>query len=188
MLVAGSALAANPQQAPTTAAAPMEKALKVAMTPGEGQKRLASMVGTFDVRIRTWVTPASAPVETHGTSVNVWVLGGRYVQAMLAAEIAGEPFSGIGYMAFDNVSRKYQATWMDTGSTAMTWYEGNLDPSGKSALMKATVVNPLTAQPSPVELHLTIEPNGDHVTEVWGLGADARMVKLVELAYTRTKH
>jgi hypothetical protein len=167
--------------------APMVKALESAMNPGEGQKRLEPMIGTFSVKILTWVTPNGAPVESTGTSVNAWVLGGRYVQSMLAAEAGGAPFSGIGYMAYDNVGKSYQATWMDNGSTAMTWFRGNLDASGKSATLKATMPNALTGKPSPVELRLSIEPNGSHVTQLWGQGAGAKMVKLMELQYTKTK-
>jgi hypothetical protein len=69
----------------------------------------------------------------------------------------------------------------------MTWFRGNLDPSGKSATLKATMPNALTGKPSPVELRLSIEPNGSHVTQLWGQGAGAKMVKLMELQYTKTK-
>jgi hypothetical protein len=48
------------------------KALQSAMTPGEGQKRLTPMIGTFDVKMRTWVSPASQPVESTGTMVSAW--------------------------------------------------------------------------------------------------------------------
>lgn len=184
--LAGPVSAQGPAKSATGTDAAMTAAINNAMTPGAGQKRLDPMIGTFSVKIRTWVTPESAPVESSGTSVNVWVLGGRYVQSMLVAQVAGQPFSGIGYMAFDNVTKKYQATWLDNGSTAFTWYEGSMDASGKTATMKATTANPLTARAEPVELRLSIAPNGDHVTEVWGLGAGAKLVKLMELDYTKS--
>jgi hypothetical protein len=76
---------------------------------------------------------------------------------------------------------------MDTGSTAMTWYKGTIDASGKSATMKATELNPVTGKPTPVELRLTIAPNGNHVTEMWGMGLGKKMFKLMELQYTKTK-
>jgi hypothetical protein len=163
------------------------KAIESAMTPGEGQKKLTPMVGTFNVKIRTWVSPTSAPVESSAVSVGTWVLGGRYVQNMLAGAVGDVPFSGIGYMAYDNTAKMYQAAWMDTGSTAMTWYKGKLDASGKSATMKATELNPVTGKPTPVELRLTIAPNGNHVTEMWGMGLGAKMFKMMELQYTKTK-
>jgi hypothetical protein len=187
--VAGTVLGlANPvfaQSAVNDAA--IAKAIENAMTPGEGQKRLDSMVGTFDVKIRTWVSPTSAPVESTAVNVGAWVLGGRYVQTMLAGEMGGAPFSGIGYMAYDNVAKLYQAAWMDTGSTGMTWYTGKLDASGKSGTMTATVLNPVTGKPTPVGLRLTIEPNGNHLTEMWGMGLGSKLFKLMELQYTKTK-
>jgi hypothetical protein len=167
--------------------AAMVKALENAMTPGEGQKRLGPMVGTFNVRIRTWVSPTSTPVESTAVSVGTWVLDGRYVQNMLAGEVSGTPFSGIGYMAYDNAAKMYQAAWMDTGSTGMTWYTGKLDASGKSATMKATVLNPVTSKPTPLELRLSIAENGNHLTEIWGQGMGTRMFKMMELQYSKTK-
>ena len=163
------------------------KALAKAMTPGEGQKRLQAMIGTFDVAIRTWVDPSSPPIESSATSVGAWVLGDRYVQMMLSGDMQGQPFSGIGYIAFDNVSKRYQATWMDNGSTGMTWYQGGFDASGKSATMKGSVADVLTGKPSPVELRMKLGDDGGHVTELWGKGLGSRMFRMMELRYTRSK-
>jgi hypothetical protein len=167
-----------------------EAALKViesTMTPGEGQQRLDAMIGTFAVKIRTWSDPATPPVESLATSINAWVLDQRYVQSMLSGHVLGAPFNGIGYMAFDNVTKTYQAAWMDTGSTGITWYTGGMDASGKSATLKASIADPLTKKPTSVELRLTFASNGDHVTEVWGKGSGRQMFKLMDLQYTKQK-
>ena len=39
---------------------------------------------------------------------------------MLSGYVLNEPFDGIGYTAYDNVSKTYQTAWMDSGSTGMT--------------------------------------------------------------------
>jgi len=163
------------------------QAIEGAMTPGEGQKRLEPMVGSFDVKIRTWADPSSPPVESQATSISAWVLGNRYVQSMLSGYLHDEPFSGIGYIAYDNASETYQAAWMDTGSTGITWYTGSMGESGESAIMKANVTNPLTSKPSPIELRLSIAENGDHMSEVWGQGYGTETFKMMELRYTKTK-
>jgi hypothetical protein len=167
--------------------APMAKALESAMTPGEGQKRLNPLIGTFNVTMKTWVTPEGPPIESTAASVNTWVLGGRFVQMMLNGDAPNAPFSGTGHIAYDNVTKNYQAAWMDTGSTAITLYTGKLDATGKSALMKGSIPNALTGKPSPVELRMTIEPDGSHLTQLWGQGKGAKMVKLMELQYTKVK-
>ena len=78
-LLAVSVCLANPVFAENTGKTPpkneatIAKALEMAMTPGEGQKRLAPMVGTFDVKIRTWVTPSGTPLESTASMVSTWV-------------------------------------------------------------------------------------------------------------------
>ncbi|WP_313954071.1 DUF1579 family protein [Accumulibacter sp.] len=172
---------------PPAKEAALTKALDSAMTPGEGQKRLEPMIGTFNVAIRTWVEPSKPPLESSGTMVSAWVLGNRYVQSMLAGQVNGEPFNGIGYIGFDNVAKAYQATWMDSGSTGMTWYSGGFDAAGKSATMKASVPDVLTGKPSPMELRMKLTEDGGHVTELWGKGLGSTMFKMMELRYTRSK-
>jgi hypothetical protein len=160
-------------------------ALEKAMTPGEGQKKLGFMVGTFDAKFRTWVDPASTPTEDVGAMVGSWVLGGRYIQLMLEGSIAGEPYSGIGYAGFDNTTKKYVATFMDSGSTGMEWYTGGFDASGKKATLDAKVANPVTGKPIPIEMRLTLDGAGNHVTELWGYGLGSKMFKMMEITYTK---
>ncbi len=187
-MVIGVALGANAQDAKTAAAdAAIVKALNDAMTPGEGQKKLSFLVGTFDVKIRTWVDPSKPPYESTATAVATWVLGNRYVQQMLAGYVMGEPWSGIGYAGFDNTTKQYVATFMDSGSTGMEWYTGTMDAAGKLAKMTATVHDEVTGKPLPVEMRLNIAANGDHVTELWQGDLTGKMAKVMELQYTRTK-
>jgi hypothetical protein len=180
---------ANPVFAAPTSVndAAIVQAIETAITPGEGQKKLDAMIGTFAVKIQTWATPSAIPVESQATSISSWVLDGRYVQSMLSGYVNGAPFNGIGYMAYDNVTKTYQAAWMDTGSTGITWYTGAMDASGKSAIMKASVANPVTAKATPLELHVTLDGHGNHVTELWGTGVGHKMFKMMELRYTKVQ-
>lgn len=163
------------------------KAMDSAMDPGEGQKKLEFLVGTFDVKVRVWLDPSKPPVESTATSVATWVLGNRYVQQMLSGYIMGKPWSGIGYAGFDNISKRYVATYMDTGSTGMEWYTGTMDPDGKLAKMTATIHDAITLKPTKAEMRLSIAANGDHVTELWQQDPTGKMVKVMELQYTRKK-
>ena len=79
------------------------------------------------MKVRVWLDPSKPPVESSATSVSTWVLGNRYVQQMLSGYIGNEPWSGISYAGFDNVTKKYVSTYMDTGGTGMEWYTGTLE-------------------------------------------------------------
>jgi len=160
------------------------KAMDNAMDPGEGQKGLEFLVGTFDVKIRNWIDPSKPPIESTATSVATWVLGGRYVQQMLSGYVMGEPWSGIGYAGYDNVAKRYVSTYMDSGSTGMEWFTGAMAPDGKSAKMTATVYDAMTLKPTKVEMRLGIAA-GDHITELWQADPSGKMIKIMELQYSR---
>jgi hypothetical protein len=163
------------------------KALGNAMDPGEGQKKLEPMVGEFDVKIRVWLDPAQPPIESMAVAVSTWVLGKRYVQTMLSGYVMGEPFDGIGYAGYDNVSKQYQATFMDTGGTGMEWFSGSMDPTGGSAKLSATIPDPITGEATTVEMRLKIAASGDHVTELWQEDPTGEPVRIMDLQYTRKK-
>lgn len=161
------------------------KALTDAMNPGEGQKKLDYMVGTFDVRMLTWLDPAGPPSESSAVAIGKWVLGGRYIQLMLSGFVAGEPFDAIGYAGYDNVAKKYVASYMDSASTGMEWYTGMLAPDGKTALLTATVHDAVTGQPTAVEMRIRRTTDGNHVTELWQAEKGGKMEKVMEVIYTR---
>ena len=54
--------------------AALAQVLANAMTPGEGQKKLEPMIGTFDVKIRTWIDPSKPPVDSLAICINTLVL------------------------------------------------------------------------------------------------------------------
>jgi hypothetical protein len=174
-------------RAPAATATTIADALDSAMTPGAAQQRLEPMIGTFDVRVLTWIDPSKPPVESRASAVSVWVLGKRYVQTMLVGGPAADTFNGIGYIGYDNLARHYQVAWMDDGSTAITMYTGGFAADGKSATLKASIANSVTGKPVPLEMRMRLGADGGHVTQLWGPGLGAKMFKMMELQYTRSK-
>lgn len=180
-------LAALAATAPASALPSPVAALDAAMTPGPAQARLNDLVGNFDVTISIWVTPDSTPITSNAAAVSTWVLDGRYVQTSLAGYVGGQPYKALGYVGYDNAGKVYQASWMDNESTAQTWYQGGFTAGSKSAVMSATTVNPVSGKKDPIELRMTIDGAGNHVTELWGTGGGTKTFKMMELRYTRSK-
>lgn len=184
----GLAASSGAQEAITPAdSKAIVKAMDAAMEPGDGQKRLEFMEGTFDVKVKVWIEPSQPPIESKGTAVATWVLGHRYIQQMLSGFIMGEAWSGIGYAGYDNVQGQYVACYMDTGSTGMEWYTGNMDPEGKTAKLTATIYDAITLKPTKLEMRLTMSPDGNHVTELWQADASGKMFESMEFTYIRKK-
>jgi hypothetical protein len=190
--LAAAAFAQEKAKKPAGKSAPpdekaMMEAWQKAMTPGDMHKKLDAIVGTFDTSGRTWMDPAKPPEDSVGNSVNTWVLGNRYVQIKYEGSFVGEPFNGIGYTGYDNVSKKYVSVWMDTAGTVMMITTGTLDAAGKVLTFKGTVSDPISGKPTPIDEKVTITDNDHHSIEMWGKGLDGKMFKMMEINYTRKK-
>jgi hypothetical protein len=161
------------------------EAMQKAATPGDEHKKLEPLVGTFDAKVQMWMAPGQPPQESTGTSETTWVLGGRFLETKYQGTFMGQPFSGIGYTGYDNVTKKYIGTWMDTMSTGMMSSSGNM--SGKSMKMTASMSDPMTGKVSHSTETFTITDNDHNKMEMWDKGPDGKPVKIMEINYTRKK-
>ena len=162
-------------------------AMMKAATPGDAHKKLASMVGTWDVTVKMFPQPGAPAQESKGSSENKWVLGGRWVQENFTGDFMGMPFSGIGYTGYDNIKKQYIGTWMDSMSTSMMASSGTADANGKSYEFSSTMDDPMTGKSMPVKSKVTVTDDDHHSMEMWSPGPDGKMFKMMEINYTRKK-
>ncbi len=162
-------------------------AMMRAATPGDAHKKLASMIGTWDAKVKMYPMQPGAPVqESTGVSENKWVLGGRWVQETFTGNFMGMPFSGIGYTGYDNIKKQYVGTWMDTMSTSVMTSSGG--PTGeKTYEFSSTMDDPMTGKTMPVKSTMRIVDDNQHVMEMWAPAPDGKMFKMMEITYTRKK-
>ena len=190
--LSGAALAQSSAKKPAHAAAPpdpkvMMEMMQKAATPGPMHKKLDAIIGTFDASVRTWMDPTKPPEDSQGTAVNAWVLGNRYVETKYEGTFMGEPFSGLGFTGYDNVTKKYIGVWMDTASTGVMASNGTLDAGGKVLTSKVTMSDPTTGKVESSEQKTTITDNDHHSMEMWAKTPDGKSFKVMEITYTRKK-
>jgi hypothetical protein len=166
--------------------AAMEK-WQQAMTPGANHKLLDGMVGTFDTKTTFWMAPGAPPMSSTGTSVNSWIMGGRYVEQRFKGSAMGQPFEGLGYTGYDNVSGKFWGTWIDSMSTGVMSSVGSSSDGGKSYTFTATMNDPMTGKTTQSEERITVIDHDHHNFEMWGAGPDGKNFKMMEVNYTRKK-
>jgi hypothetical protein len=163
----------------------MMEAMMKAMTPGEPHKLLDNMVGTFDAKVSSWMQPGAPPMVSTGTSVNSWILGGRFVEQKFAGSFMGQPFNGIGYTGYDNVKKQYWGSWVDTMSTGVMMSTGSTSDNGKTWKFTASMPDPMTGKDAPMEERVTVTDKDHHLFEMWSPGPDGKMYKMMEIAYSR---
>jgi hypothetical protein len=172
-----------------TTQAPDEKAMMEAWmkaaTPGDAHKKLSPIVGTFNVKVKSWMKPGEAPAESTGTSVHTWILGNRWVDQRFEGSFMGQPFSGIGYTGYDNIRKAYVGIWMDNMSTGPMMSTGSGDE--KVMTFTGTSLDPLTGQPAPFEEKITTLDNDTILMEMSGPDPTGKMFKMMEIRYERKK-
>ena len=186
-LVGGSALADDPKAAPKMSAeekAAMD-AMMAAATPGAAHKALQPFAGKFDATVTMWPAPGAPPSESKGASDSKWVLGGRWLEQTYTGSFMGMPFNGIGYTGYDNVSKQYVGTWMDSFSTGPMTSTGSVDAGGKTWSFTSTWNDPVTGKATPGTQKVTVADNDHHTMEFWGPAPDGTSYKMMEIRYTR---
>lgn len=185
LVVAGGAwaLTQQPQEQPTPEQM-MEYFAKIS-APGEEHRALAPIVGEFRASGTFWMDPSAPPITSEGRSVNTWTLGGRYVRMDYTGDFMDQPFTGVGYMGFDNITRRYQSTWMDSMSTAIMFMEGDMDAATRTLTWRSEMVDPMTGQKMKVRETLRIESPDRHVLEWFQAYPGAEEMKSMQIVYTR---
>lgn len=174
------------QSAPSAEEKAMMEAMRQAATPGEAHKKLDAVVGTWDSKVTMWMAPGAPPMVSPGTSTNQWVLGGRYLEQKVTGSFMGMPFAGLGYTGYDNVKKEYFGTWMDNMGTGVMLSTGAMDAANHWTF-KGSMPDPVTGKDAPFEEHMAM-PDKDHMTfDMWSPGPDGKMVKVMEITYTRKK-
>jgi len=183
-LAAAPAVAQQEGQMSAEQQAAMEAWMKHA-TPGPAHALLEPFVGTWSVTTTWWEAPGAPPNASQGSSVNEWVLGGRFVQQRYTGEMMGQPFAGIGFTGYDNFQKRYVGTWMDTLGTSVMVSSGSADASGKVITFTAEMDDVVSGKRMKVREVTRIIDANKHVFEMYGPDKSGKEFKTMEIVYTR---
>lgn len=181
--VLGLAAPAMAQEKGAPASDPMMDAMMKAGTPGPEHKVLESWVGTWSAKVKMNV-PGMPPAESNGTAVMTSVYGGRFVKEEFSADMMGMPFQGTSYTGFDNVSKKFVGTWIDSMSTGIAQVEGTWDAASSTFKYEMTHNDPMTGKVKRSKMSVKVVDKNSHVAEFWD-EMEGKWVKTMEITYTR---
>ncbi|HZN40175.1 MAG TPA: DUF1579 family protein [Planctomycetota bacterium] len=109
-----------------------------AAAPGAEHTQLAKLAGDWTVVTTFRFGPGGPAQEFQGKAHGKVILGGRFVQFDETAVEFGAPVERQRTWGFNNQSRKYESTWMYTGSTAVMRLTGDAAADGKLIAGSAT--------------------------------------------------
>jgi Protein of unknown function (DUF1579) len=133
------------------------------------------------------MAPGAPLTESTGTSENKMILGGRYLEQRYEGTMMGGPFSGIGVTAFDNYKKKFVSTWVDSMGTGIMMMTGTFDKAGKIITSWGMMDDPAAKKTMKAKTAVTIVDADHHTYESWHTGPDGKMIKDLEVSYSRKK-
>ncbi len=155
-------------------------------TPGAPHKMLASMAGSWNTKIKSWMEPNTSPMESTGTCEQKILLGGRFLQQEFTGEMMGSTFNGIGITGYDNHTKKYVSTWIDSMGTAILFFEGTASTDGKTFTQESRYDDPIKG-PMKWRSVTRIVDDNTHVFEMYGIDKSGKEEKMMEITYTRKR-
>jgi len=177
-------------------AADMMKQMMELSKIGENHKLLSSLDGNWDYTIKFWMNPDpnAKPQESKGTATRKSIMGGRYVMEDVSGKMQmpgedGKPkdvqFKGMGMEGYDNVKKKFVASWIDNMGTGIEFSEGTYDPATKS-FTYTSEIEMVPGMKTAVREVIKIADN-NHMTLEWYENQGGQEKKTMEINYTKKK-
>lgn len=112
-------------------------------TPGEPHKLLAKLEGSWTSKNKNWTDPDTPPMESVGACERKMILNGRYLREEYSGDMMGAPFTGISITGYNNHTKKYETTWIDSMSTGIFKFEGVAGRDGKTITQECRFDDPV---------------------------------------------
>ena len=161
----------------------MELWKKMAM-PGEPHKLFSTLAGSWTTTSKEWMEPGKPPTESTGTAEIKMLLDGRFLYQEYNSQMMGQPFSGIGIDAYDNMTKKYVTAWLDSMGTGIFIMEGTASAEGKTITLKGSHPEPGGGKMTHRAVWKIVD-NNNQTFDMYGAHHGGKETKMMEIVYTR---
>ena len=162
----------------------MMEVWKQLATPGEPHKLFATLAGSWTTTTKEWMEPGKPPTESTGTAEMKMLLDGRFLYQEYNAQMMGQPFSGVGIDAYDNMTKKYMTAWMDTMGTGIFMMEGTASADGKTITLRGSHPEPGGGKMTHRAVWKIVD-NDTQTFDMYGAHHGGKEMKVLEITYTR---
>jgi hypothetical protein len=160
---------------------------QAAATPGPMQAVLTRDAGTWQGKSKMWMGPGAEATESVCTSTVTPMFDGRYVKVEIQGDMGGMPFNGFGIYGYDNVSERFQGSWIDNCGTGVMYGVGELSSDGDTLTWTYGYTCPITNKKTTMrEVETRTGPNTKTFQIFTTDPKSGKEYKMLDIAYTRT--
>ncbi|MGD9789555.1 MAG: DUF1579 domain-containing protein [Phycisphaerales bacterium] len=152
--------------------------------PNENHEALSQFVGTWAATTKFWMDPSQPPMESKATLVATPTMGGRYVTCAYSGDFAGQPFQGVATWAYNNATKQFESTWIDSMSTGISFSTGQYDKASKTWTMAGKMPGPDGNEVITKEVS-QITSKDTFVMKMYMVMSDGSELQNAEITYTR---
>ena len=153
--------------------------------PTDAHKVLNHEVGTWTAKGKVWQPGTDEPMEFEGTETNR-IIGGMWVVSDFKGDFGGMKFEGHAMMGYDMDGKKYVGMWFDSMSPYPSKMSGSYDAEKKTMTFNTVNKNPETGDEYKGKNVIVYKDKDTRVMTMY-MDMDGKMVKSMELVYTRKK-
>src|SRR5262249_25689172 len=158
---------------------------KKPMASTEGHGKLAALAGEWKVVTQTKLSSTMDAVGSYGAAKNTLILDGHYLQSEVTGEGQGRKSAGRPTVADNPAQKKYEWTWIDSKSSAITMGTGALDTPTDSVTFTGAFDDPATGKKTKGSAVLTFKDENKYMIEVHDTGSDGTDFVRVSHTFTR---
>ena len=162
----------------------MMETYKKLASPGEPHKLFASLAGSWTTKTKEWMEPDKPPMESTGSAEMKMLLDGRFLQQEFTGDMMGQPYSGVGISAYDNLRKRYVTMWIDSMGTGIFTMEGTASADGKTITLKGQNAELGGGQMTHRAVWKIVDSN-TQTFDMYGTHEHGKEMKMMEITYTR---
>ncbi len=167
--------------------AKMQEMMKMG-APNENHQKLEPIVGTWTSSSKWWMSAEAPAEESQGTSVNSWIMNGRFLKQEFKGEAMGKPFEGMNITGYDNLKGEYSSLWIDSMSTGMMTSSGHFNPEGTVYEESGSFACPMTGEKDRwFRSAMKLIDSGHYTYEMFMKDSDGKEFRGMEIIYERVK-
>ncbi len=168
----------------TTGATKLDPAT-AANLPGHEQIELTNLfTGDWTTNATCYGAHEGQTVESTGTARFAPSFGGRFVSTALDSQFNNNPFKGVGFYGFNNGEKRYESVWVDSQTTAITFFTGTRD--NNTFTWTGNYTDPTNGEKKTIKAINNFQGKDTMTFTMYLVSSNGTETKTAEITYTRT--
>ncbi|MBS0196692.1 MAG: DUF1579 family protein [Planctomycetes bacterium] len=153
--------------------------------PGHEQIELTNLfTGDWTANATCYGGQNGQAVKSTGTARFAPSFGGRFVSTAFDSQFNNNPFKGVGFYGYNNGEKRYESVWVDSQTTAITFFTGTRD--NNTFTWTGNYTDPTNGEKKTLKATNTFQGKDTMTFTMYLVSSNGTETKTAEITYTRT--